>query len=219
EHQRHDGRAKPRARDRRWLTGRRRRAAEQDRREAGDREDQKDSHRQRQLARGQEPDRPAPLIQRREPHAEQRQRTPLFPRRNPREADVQQQEVREQRHGAVLAGREQHRRREAAEQAEHRDEDRVAPDGEQYRNRGDQREQRERDSCWNQVPERVGGEERREQDRDRGGVERVGRHPILARRAQVADEQKSDTGQHPDRDANRRRQPAVIDRVAEEEDS
>src|SRR5262249_30554918 len=150
EHQRHDGRAKPRARDRRRLTGRRRRATEQDRRKAGDREDQKDSHRQRQLARGQEPDRPAPLIQRREPHAEQRQRTPLFPRGNPREADVQQQEVREQRHGAVLAGREQHRRREAAEQAEHRDEDRVAPDGEQYRNRGDQREQRERDSCRNQ---------------------------------------------------------------------
>ena len=63
--------------------------------------------------------------------------------RDPREPDVEQQQVREQRDRPVLAGRQQRRRREAAEQPEHRDEERLAPDRQQHRERGDQREQRE----------------------------------------------------------------------------
>ena len=62
------------------------------------------------------------------------------------------------------------------------------------------------------------GEERREQDRDRRGIERVGGHRIAARRLQLADDEQRRRDDDADEHAHRRLQPALLDRVAQEED-
>ena len=68
-----------------------------------------------------------------------------------------------------------------------------------------------------QIPQRVRGEERGEQDRDRRRVERVRGDGVLARGFQLADDQQRDRDDDADGHANRRRQPAAIHRIAEEE--
>src|SRR5207249_4009985 len=132
-------------------------------------EHEEDAHRERELVDVEELDHPAPLIERGERDRDHRQRRPAFARRGPREADVQQQQVGEQRHRTVLAGRQQNGRREAADETEQRDVDRVAPNRQQHRDDGHQREQHERRGRGNQIPERVRGKEAREQNRGAGG--------------------------------------------------
>ncbi len=79
------------------------------------------------------PGDPAPLVKRREDERQRAEDGPAAAVRHPREPDVQQQQVREQRDRPVLAGRQQDRRGESAEQAEHGDEQRIVPDREQHR--------------------------------------------------------------------------------------
>ena len=51
-----------------------------------------------------------------------------------------------------------------------------------------------------------------------GGIERVGGHTIVARRFQLANHEQGDADEDANRESNRRREPPVIDRVAQEED-
>jgi hypothetical protein len=64
----------------------------------------------------------------------------------------------------------------------------------------------------------VRGEKRREQDRDRGAIERVRRHRILARHLQLAHDEECDRDRDADHHAHRGLQPALFYRVAEEVD-
>ncbi len=68
-----------------------------------------------------------------------------------------------------------------------------------------------------QVPARMRGEERREQDRDRRGVHRVRGDHILARGLAIAHDQQRDRDDDADDHAHRRLQPSLIERVAQEE--
>ena len=74
------------------------------------------------------------------------------------------------------------------------------------------------DAGGDQIPERVRGVERREEDRDRRRVERVGRHRVLARRFELADDEQCRRDDDADGDADRWSEPSLLDRVAQEED-
>ena len=140
------------------------------------------------------------------------------PVRHPGQPDVEQQQIGEQRNRPVLAGREQRRRGEAAEQAEHRDEQRLAADRQQHRERGDDREQRER------RPAPGSGSRARARRR----TSRTGwRSPRRRARWRSPGSCRAAFSSHttssamatatPISDADRRLQPALLDRVAQEE--
>ena len=78
-------------------------AAEREPNERHDREHQEDAHRQRELARVEELDDPAPLVDGREHEREDRQDLPALFVRDPGQADVQEQQVGEERDWTVLA--------------------------------------------------------------------------------------------------------------------
>ncbi len=218
EEQRHDGGGQAVSLEPGLAAGRvRRPRAEDQPDQAHHRKDEEDPHRQRELVGGEELTDPAPLIDRREDERQCREHRPALLVRHPGEADVQQQQIGEERHRPVFAGRQQDRRREATEQAEDGDEERVAPDGQEHGHRGHEGQQPEGGGGGDQIPQRVRREECGKKNRDRRCVERVRGHRIPARRFHVADNEQGDAGERADRDPDRRRQPAVVDRVAEEE--
>ena len=106
---------------------------------------QEDPHRQRHAAGVQELEDPAPLIDRRQDERQAGQDRPAFRVGDLREPDVQHRQIGEERDRPVLSGREERGRGEAAEQSQHRDEQRLAPDRQQHRDEGDHREQAKRD--------------------------------------------------------------------------
>ena len=181
------------------------------------REQKEDAHRERHAAVVQELEDPSPLINRRQDERQDRQHRPALRAGHLREPDVQQQQVREERDRAVLAGREECGRRKAAEQAQHRDEEGFAPDRQQHRDQRDHREQAKCDERRNQVPERVRSKEGREENRDRRRVHRVGGRGVPARCLHLADDEQCDCDQNADRDPDRRLQPPGLDRVLQEE--
>jgi hypothetical protein len=193
-------------------------ACERQRRVGRHGKDEKDAHAERQVAVPEELDDPAPLVKRSQYQRQHRQQRPLLTNRHPGQPDVQEQQVGEERDRAVLSRGEQRRRRESPGQAKDGDEDRLAPDRQQHRDGRDQDQQTEGRRRWNQAPQRVGREERREENGDGRGIERVRRHAILLCRAQLAHDEKRDGDDDADRDAHRRSEPASIERVAEEED-
>jgi hypothetical protein len=97
-------------------------------------------------------DTSAPLIDRREQQRQGGENRPGLLVGHPRQADVEQQEVREERDRPVLAGGQQDWGREAAEQTEDRDEERLAPDRQDHRERRHQREQAKSRRAVNEVP-------------------------------------------------------------------
>ena len=68
-----------------------------------------------------------------------------------------------------------------------------------------------------EVPERVGREEGREEDRDGRRVHRVRGGRIAARRLHLADDEQRGGDENPDRNADRRLQPPGLDGVLQEE--
>ena len=70
-----------------------------------------------------------------------------------------------------------------------------------------------------QVPLRMRRKECREEDRDRSAVHRVREERVLARGLAIANHQQRDRHQDADDHAHRRLKPALIDRIAEEEDA
>ena len=68
------------------------------------------------------------------------------------------------------------------------------------------------------MPQRVGGKEGREEDGNGGRIERVGGHRVFPCRFALAHDQKRRGPDHANGDADRRCEPAVLDRIAEEKD-
>ena len=137
---------------------------------------------------------------------------------HPRQANVQEHQVGEQRNRAVLSRRQQRRRREAAEQPEHCDEERFPAQGEQHgesRHRGEQREGHQR---RDQIPQRMRGEKGGKEDRDGRGIERVGERGVLPGGLELADDEQRDGDGDAYQHAHRRLQPALLRRVPQEED-
>ena len=83
--------------------------------------------------------------------------------------------------------------------------------------RGDRGQQGERHRRGDQIPQRVGGEECREQNRDRGGIERVGGVRILPRGFELAGDEQPDRDGQTDQHPHLRLQPALLHRVAQEQ--
>ena len=181
------------------------------------REDEEDRHRQRQAPRIEEVQYPRPLIEQREDDAQPGEQHPALSIRDPGEPDVQEEEIAEETDRPILSGREQRRSREAADETEQRDEDRIAPHREEHGDGGHQRHQQQDGQLRQQMPERVRRKEGREENRDARRVERVGRHRVALRGAQLAGDEKPRADDEADRHADRRAEPAVLDRVAEEE--
>ena len=98
-------------------------APEHQRRDRHNRKDGKDAQGCGQLAGGEKAVHPSPLIHRRQDQREHGQHRPGLLVGHPRQANVQEHQVGEQRNRPVLSGRQQRRRREAAEQPEHCDDD------------------------------------------------------------------------------------------------
>ena len=138
------------------------------------RKHEKDAHRDREAALLEEAGDPYELVERGEAERQPCQHGPDLPIRHPRETHIEEQQVREERDRTILPGGHQRRRREAAQQPEHRDEERLAPDREQHRERCHNREKDERRGRGDEIPQRVRGEERGEQNRDRRAVQGVG---------------------------------------------
>ncbi len=180
----------------------------------GQRKQQEDPHRQRHAAGVQELEDPAPLINRRQDERQRREYRPAFGVSDLREPDVQQEQIRKQRDGPVLAGREERRRRKPTEESQHRDEERLASDRKEHREECDQREQTKRDDRRDEVPQRVRREERREEDRYRRRVHGVGRHRVSPRGFHLADDEQGDRDQNADGHADRRLQQSCLDRIA-----
>ena len=178
---------------------------------------QENGCRQRQLRGRQKTERPAPLIDRGQHDGQRAQRGPPFTIRDPGEADVQQEQVGRKRNRPVIACREQRRRREPAKQSKHGNEQRIAAKRERHGDGGDEREQRERHTGGNEVPQRMRRKECREENRDAGGIERVGGGGITARNFQLARREQCQRHQHADDHAHRRFEPSALHRVAEKE--
>ena len=68
------------------------------------------------------------------------------------------------------------------------------------------------------MPERVHGEERGVEDGDACAIHRIRGEGIVARHAQLADQQQDDAGGQSERRAHGRTEPAVFHRIAEEEE-
>ena len=69
-----------------------------------------------------------------------------------------------------------------------------------------------------EVPPGVPGEDRGEENREARRVEGVRRDGVAARGLELADDEKDDSREKADRHLHRRRQPPVVDRVAQKED-
>ena len=193
-------------------------APEHQRRDRHHRKDGEDAEGCGQLAGGEKAVHPSPLVHRRQDQREHGQHRPDLPVSHPRQADVQEHQVGEQRNRPVLSRRQQRRRREAAEQPEHCDEERFPAKREQHgdsRHRGEQREGHQR---GNQIPQRVRGEKGREENRDGRGVERVGERGVPPRGLELADDEQRDGDGDAYQHAHRRLQPALLRRVPQEED-
>ena len=182
------------------------------------RKDEKNAHRDGEAALFEETGDPDELVERGEAERQPRQHGPDLPIRHPRETHIEEQQVREERDGTILPGGHQRRRREAAQQPEHRDEERLAPDGEQHRERCHNREKDERRGRGDEIPQRVRGEERGEQNRDRRAVQGVGSRGVLARGLQLTEHEEHDGHENTDSDADGRLEPSLIDGVAQEKD-
>jgi len=113
---------------------------------------------------------PARLVQRGQRGGEGGEEGPAPAPRDPEEADVEEEQVREQAEGAVLAGGEEERGGEAAREAEERDRERVAPDREEHGHRGDEGEERERADRGHDDRERREDDDNNDRGR-RGGDE------------------------------------------------
>ena len=193
-------------------------AGQPERHESQDREREEDCRGDRQLGRREERRDPSPLVEGREHQAQSREQRPALSVGDPAEAGVEQQQVAEQPERVVLSGREQRRSREAADQTQQGDEHRVAPDGEQDGDHGDQGHERERRHRPDEFPQAVGGEEGREEDDDGRAVERIGRDRVAACGLQLAADEQADANRQADGHADRRLQPAPLNRVAQEVD-
>ena len=183
-----------------------------------ERKDEEDPGREAQVLAREEADDPAPLVARREDQARGREKCPPFPERNPREPRVQDQEVREELDRAVFPCRQERGSREAAEKPERGDEQRVAPQREGDGERRDDGHEEEGGDEADQMPPGMPGEHRGEENRETRRVESVRRDGVTARGLELAGEEKADSREEADRHLHRRRQPPVVDRVAQKKD-
>ncbi len=83
--------------------------------------------------------------------AESRKHIPALSLRKREQTDIEQRDVDEKSERVILTGRKQHRREKTTRDAEHSDDDRIQPDGEQER---DGRDQRHQQKGWNETEER-----------------------------------------------------------------
>ena len=100
--------------------------------ESDKREHYEDTHAQSERACVEELEDPAPLIDGGQDQRQRRQEWPRLPVSHPREADVQQHQIGEQGNRLVLPCRQQRGRGKAAQQTQHRDEERFAPEGQEH---------------------------------------------------------------------------------------
>ena len=92
------------------------------------------------------------------------------------------------------------------------------PDGEEDRDRGDEDHQPEGHRLRQQVPERVGREEAREEDRDARGFKGVRGDAPAAATARLAHDEQRDAAHDADREPDRGPEQPLVDGVLEEED-
>ncbi|MCU1229699.1 MAG: Phenylalanine--tRNA ligase beta subunit, partial [Acidobacteria bacterium] len=105
-----------------------------------------------------------------------------------------------------------------ADESEQRDEQRLAANRQQHRDGSHEHHHREDDAGRCEMPQRVRGKERREENRDRRAMHRVCRRLVAACDLQLADDDQHDAGDDADRAANDRLQPSLLDGVTKEEE-
>src|SRR6185295_15887637 len=158
-------------------------------------EEQEDGQADDLLLRRQELVRPADLDEESAQQTQYHEPMPALPHGDGHETEVEQQDVGEEAQGPVLAGRQQDRRGEAAEEAQDRAEDRVVADGDDAGHDGDQGHHQERHPERQEVPERVRRVEGGIEDGDRRARDRVGGGDVAAAQADLGPDEPADAGE------------------------
>jgi hypothetical protein len=189
------------------------------RREEGEqqREDAQDDQGDRE-GRGPHPrEDPERLEQERADEPERADERPAALVRHEEERDVEQEDVAEERDRLVAAGREQDRRREAAREAEPRDDLGTVAPGEEGAQARDEHHGRER-HAEGEDPELERAPECCVEDHGRGARDRIPGERVAAPPDRLAAGQAREAGEGAQRDPHLLRDQAALDRVLEEED-
>ena len=161
-------------------------------------------------------ERPADVDEPRAGDPHQAEDGPLLSRRDDDDARVEEREVAEEGEGAILAGRDEVRREEAAEEAEDGEHERVALHRHDAGGQGDEDHPDERDGRGEEVPEGVRREERGVERRDTRAADRLsGAVRLLAE--PIAADERPRAEDEAERDAKRGRDEVLLDGIVEEE--
>ena len=159
---------------------------------------------------------PGRLVEHRPRKREHHQPGPASAARQREETEVQQQNVGEQPDRIVAARREQDRRGKAAHQPQHRGDARTVSPRQQAARHRDQDHQPVGEACCDQLIENARRPGRYVEHHDTATGEGVSRGGVVALAERLRGSDRRQADDHPNRDANNRRNQIVLDGVPQE---